>query len=78
MTNCPEGILRIDIYPGGQLGSEIVCIEQLQNGQLAMTKTSSAPLEGFAGEMKVFGLPCLFESDDHLWKTLNGGLVNNC
>ncbi|MEZ5324024.1 MAG: TRAP transporter substrate-binding protein [Verrucomicrobiales bacterium] len=64
--------MRIDIYPSGQLGSETECIEQLQNGQLAMTKTSSAPLEGFVEEMKVFGLPYLFESEDHLWKTLNG------
>ena len=32
--------MGIDIYPSGQLGSETECIEQLQNGQLAMTKTS--------------------------------------
>ncbi len=39
------GRLRIDIYPSEQLGSERECIEQLQIGALAMTKTSSSPLE---------------------------------
>ncbi len=39
-----NGRLRIDIYPNEQLGSERECIEQLQLGSLAMTKTSSSPL----------------------------------
>jgi tripartite ATP-independent transporter DctP family solute receptor len=67
-----EGRLRIDIYPSEQLGSERECIEQLQIGGLAMTKTSSAPLEGFLPQVKVFSLPYLFRDEDHYWKILNG------
>ena len=34
------GKMSLDIYPGSVLGSETQCIEQLQNGSLAMTKLS--------------------------------------
>ena len=51
------GSVELDIYPSGVIGSEPQCIEQLQNGVLAMTKTSSAALEGFTPDMGVFGLP---------------------
>jgi len=66
------GRLRIDIYPSEQLGSERECIEQLQIGALAMTKTSSSPLESFIEEVKVFGLPYIFRDAEHYWKVLLG------
>ncbi|MFB0516550.1 MAG: TRAP transporter substrate-binding protein [Candidatus Neomarinimicrobiota bacterium] len=66
------GRMRIDIYPGGQLGQERDLIELLQIGSLAMTKVSTAPLEAFVPEMKIFGIPYVFRDDDHRWKVLNG------
>jgi len=68
------GKLKIDIYPSEQLGSERECIEQLQLGALAMTKTSSAPMEGFVPEVKVLGLPYMFRDDAHYWKVLLGDI----
>ena len=38
------GTVSMDIYPSSVLGSETQCIEQLQNGSLAMTKTSIAAM----------------------------------
>ena len=67
-----HGKMRIDIYPGGQLGNERELIEMLQIGSLAMTKVSTAPLESFVPEMKVFGVPYLFRSNEHRWKVLTG------
>jgi tripartite ATP-independent transporter DctP family solute receptor len=67
-----QGRLRIDIYPNEQLGSERECIEQLQFGSLAMTKTSSSPLESFIPELAVYGLPYVFRDADHAWKVWNG------
>lgn len=67
-----KGTMRIDIYPGGQLGTERECIELLQIGSLGMTKVSTAPLEAFVPEMKIFGLPYIFRNDEHRWKVLNG------
>ncbi|MGA1196453.1 MAG: TRAP transporter substrate-binding protein, partial [Candidatus Latescibacterota bacterium] len=62
----------LEIYPNGQLGSETECIEQLQRGALAMTKTSAAPMEGFIPEMGVFGIPYIFRDADHYWRVLEG------
>ncbi len=67
-----EGKLKIDVYPGGQLGSERECIEQLQLGALAMTKTSTGPLESFVPEVKVLGLPYIFRDKTHKDKILKG------
>ena len=66
------GTVVLEIYPNGQLGSETECIEQLQRGALAMTKTSAAPMEGFIPEMGVFGIPYIFKDADHYWRVLEG------
>ena len=66
------GSMGMDIYPSGVLGSETQCIEQLQNGSLAMTKTSAAAMENFIPTMSVFGLPYIFRDSEHYWKVLDG------
>ncbi|WP_010416291.1 TRAP transporter substrate-binding protein [Anaerophaga thermohalophila] len=67
-----DGKLKIDIYPGGILGSERESLELLQLGSLDITKVSAAALEGFVEEYKVFGLPYLFQSKEHAFKVLDG------
>ncbi|WP_153039120.1 TRAP transporter substrate-binding protein [Microbulbifer sp. Q7] len=62
--------MRIDIYSGGQLGSERELIELLQIGSLAMTKVSASPMEGFVPEMKIFNLPYVFRDSEHFWSVL--------
>ena len=70
-----DGRMRVDIYPAGQLGgAERDLIELLQIGSLAMTKVSTAPLESFVPEMKIFGIPYVFRDDEHRWKILNGNI----
>jgi tripartite ATP-independent transporter DctP family solute receptor len=66
--------VTIDIYPSSVLGSETQCIEQLQNGSLAMTKTSAAAMENFIPEMAVYGLPYVFRDGEHYWDVLNGSV----
>ncbi len=66
------GRMRVDIYPNEQLGNERECIEGLQLGSLAMTKTSSGPMEGFVSNIKVYGIPYLFRDSEHYWKVLLG------
>jgi tripartite ATP-independent transporter DctP family solute receptor len=66
------GRMRVEVFPNEQLGNEKECIEALQLGYLAMTKTSSAPMEGFVPQMQVFGIPYLFRDAEHFWKVLNG------
>jgi tripartite ATP-independent transporter DctP family solute receptor len=61
------GRMTLEIYPSGVLGGETECLEQLQNGVLAMMKTSSGPMEAFIPKMKLFGLPYLFRDSAHFW-----------
>lgn len=66
------GTMKIQVYSGGQLGSERELIELLQIGSLALTKVSAAPLEGFAPSMQVFSVPYVFRDEQHLWQVLEG------
>lgn len=66
------GSMRVDIYPGGQLGGERELMELLQIGSIALTKVSSSPMASFVPEMQVFSIPYLFRDEDHLWRVLNG------
>lgn len=66
------GTVAIDIYPSAVLGSEVQCLEQVQNGSLDMTKVSAAVMENFVPEMAVFGLPYLFRDSEHYWRVLSG------
>jgi len=65
-------LLRIEIYPDGQLGPERDLIELLQIGSLAITKVSTAPLENFSPLMTVFSLPYLFRDQEHFWQMAEG------
>lgn len=70
------GTMRLALYPSGQLGSEREVIELLQIGSLSMTKVSASSIEAFVPEMKVFGLPYLFNDSTHFWNILNGEIGN--
>ena len=72
LSELSGGTVSIDIYPSGVLGSEVQCLEQVQNGSLDMTKVSAAVMENFVPEMSVFGLPYLFRGSDHYWQVLSG------
>lgn len=68
------GTVELQVFPGGVLGSETDSIELLQRGALAMTKVSTAPLEGFVPEMAVFSMPYIFRDEEHYWNVLNSPL----
>jgi tripartite ATP-independent transporter DctP family solute receptor len=68
------GRMVIDIYPSGQLGTERESIELLQIGSLAMTKVSTAPLEGFVPQVRIFNLPYLFRDHEHFFAVLDGDI----
>lgn len=72
MVELSGGKLRMDLYPNAVMGGEIETLEQVQAGQLAMTKVSTAALEEHFPEARVFGIPYLFRDEAHFWKVLNG------
>jgi len=69
-----DGKLIVQIFPSEQLGNEKECIEALQLGYLAMTKTSTGPMEGFVPRIKIFGLPYVFRDSAHFWKFALGDI----
>ena len=71
-----QGELIVEVYPGGQLGSERQSLELLQLGGLAMTKVSSAVMENFSPKLRVFGYPYIFEDREHRYKLYDSDLGN--
>lgn len=69
-----DGKLKLQIYPSQQLGSERELLELLQLGSIDITKTSAAVVESFSPEYKVFSIPYLFKSNEHMLKVLNGDI----
>lgn len=67
-----DGELTITIFPSQQLGSERETLELLQIGSIGMTKVSSAALENFVPELRVYSIPYLFKDDEHILNVLNG------
>ncbi len=68
------GTMRIDIYPGAQLGGERELMELLQIGSIALTKVNASPLESFVPEYRIFSIPYAFRDRDHFWRVLDGEL----
>ena len=66
-----NGKATMDIYSGGVLGGETDCLEQVQKGELVMTKVSAAAIEAFIPEMKVFSVPYTFRDAEHFWRTMH-------
>ncbi|PRY10929.1 tripartite ATP-independent transporter DctP family solute receptor [Pontibacter ummariensis] len=66
------GKLTVKIYPNGQLGSERESVELLQIGSLGMTKVSTAVMESFSPNFKVFSLPYIFKDKAHYYEVLDG------
>ncbi|HOK66597.1 MAG TPA: TRAP transporter substrate-binding protein [Anaerohalosphaeraceae bacterium] len=66
------GRLIVQIFPNEQLGSEKEQIEALQIGYMSMTKTSTAPMESFVPQIRIFGIPYLFRDSEHFWKVAQG------
>lgn len=64
------GTLKLKIYESGQFGQEKELIEKCRDGVIDFTKVSSAALESFVPEMKVFGVPYLFRDPAHKWRVL--------
>lgn len=69
-----RGKLKVEVYPGGQLGSERQSLELLQLGGLAMTKVSSAVMENFSPSLRVFGYPYIFKDKEHRYKLYDSEL----
>ena len=66
------GRVKVDVFPGGQLGNERELIEALRMGTVEMAITSDGPVGGFFEPILVLGIPYAFPSTVTAWKVLDG------
>ena len=67
-----DGRIRLQIYPGAQLGDERDMLEITIFGGIDVSRTSMAPLNSIVPETGVFSLPFLFRSTEHMRQVLDG------
>jgi tripartite ATP-independent transporter DctP family solute receptor len=72
VTERSGGKLKVEVYPGNQLGEEKAAIEGVQMGAIAFTRVSSGPMAEFNKALGAFSMPYIFDSGDHMWNYLNG------
>lgn len=67
-----NGRLCIEVFPSAQLGEEKDTIEQTQLGVIDLNRVSIGPFNNIIEETKVFSLPYIFRSVDHMHKVVDG------
>lgn len=67
-----ETKIRVKVYANGTLGNETSLLQMVQNGTVAFTKVSAAPLESFSKDYKILSLPYLYSSEQQYRDVLNG------
>lgn len=66
------GRIKMEVFPGGQLGDERSTIEQVQLGVIDVVRTSTTPVAEFYEPMGVYSLPYIFRDEAHMWKVVQG------
>ena len=64
-----EGRFKFELFPNSVLGSEREQMEQLQQGVIEIVKGGQI-LGSFHNAYNIIGLPYIFESDEHFYKSL--------
>lgn len=67
-----KGKIQIQVSPDGQLGSESNVVQQMKLGVIEFARVSTSPVGAVDPAVNVFNLPYLFDSQEHMWKVLNG------
>ncbi len=65
-----DGEVTVQFYPDSQLGSEVELLELTQTGAIDFTKVSASAIEGFSKDYSIFGIPYLFDSEDHFYRVM--------
>ncbi|MFV0503150.1 MAG: TRAP transporter substrate-binding protein [Lachnospirales bacterium] len=65
-----QGEVTVKFYPDSQLGSEVELIELTQTGAIDFTKVSASALEGFSKDYSIFGIPYLFDDEEHFFRVM--------
>lgn len=69
-----EGRVRIDLFPGGQLGDETAVVQELILGTLDIGRISISPVAEFSPGLNALQLPFLYRDAEQMWAVLNGDI----
>ena len=72
LENRTDGRLCVEVFHSAQLGEEKDTIEQTQLGVIDMNRVSLGPFNNIIEETKVFSLPYIFRSVDHMHNVVDG------
>lgn len=67
-----NGRITIQVYPGGQLGTEKEVLQQIQFGAIDACRIGVASLADFNNTIGVCALPYIFTSTDQMFRVLDG------
>lgn len=71
------GTMKINQFPGAQLGQEPVMLQKVRSGDIDFIITSSANGATLSPQLGVMSLHYLFESEDHLAKAVASPALND-
>lgn len=61
------GSLEIQLFPSSQLGNQDETTEGVAMGTIEICNNASAAFEAFDNKFSIFGIPFLFEDDEHVY-----------
>ncbi len=76
IATCSNGSMKINQFPGAQLGQEPVMLQKVRSGDIDFIITSSANGATLSPELGVMSLHFLFENEDHLAKAIASPELN--
>jgi TRAP-type transport system periplasmic protein len=76
VASCSNGSMKINQFPGAQLGQEPVMLQKVRSGDIDFIITSSANGATVSPELGVMSLHFLFRDEDHLAKAVASPELN--
>jgi len=67
-----DGRIEVQMFPNSQLGGNTEMVEGVQLGTIDMCNQFAGAFANYVPEMEVLALAFLFQSEDHLFASLNG------
>lgn len=67
-----KGRIKINVFPGGELGDEVSVMDQLQFGGVDFARVSVMTMGEVVPKLNVLQLPYLYRDGAHMWKSLDG------
>ncbi|HSB78759.1 MAG TPA: TRAP transporter substrate-binding protein [Candidatus Methylomirabilis sp.] len=74
MEERTNGRVKIEVYPGSQMGNERELYEALMMGTLEMGTISTSSIASFTRESGIWDLPFLFRDSGHAYRVMDGSI----